>query len=461
MKAQRPFNFDEAVISQMENIRRIGLRRLHNRSEIDDFVQETILRAYAKRDQLRDETKFDRWIAVIARNLALDWNSALCRRGREEPIDELPDIPDERTPHDILEQKEERRELHQAMGRLNEDDREMLRARYFEDASYEELQEKYGLSYSAVGFRLHRAKARLRKILTSTAAAFIAAFAGFRRAAFAVGGVILMTKSTKIAVVIAAALIAGLLGVALSLKHAHDPPLLDDRERMETSGASELDETGQSPRIVKPTASTPEKSKQEAPTSTEPLQANEKLASNATEGTTQEMTENDYSEHDRTDMANIGVLPLITVKEVTYKPSDEDRQRREAIQKALLKMHALGHVSAAPRDGYAPWKSENGDETLFIAEDVFPAYDALKKEDKEIESRSTSTITDRFDTGRIIWLEDGTVLEYYRRRSDGFLMRQATLTNGDVKRWVAGPPPDLSGYTESRIRKMQDAWRDE
>ena len=116
MKAQRPFNFDEAVVSQMENIRRIGLRRLHNRGEIDDFVQETILRAYAKRDQLRDETKFDRWIAVIARNLALDWNSALRRRGREEPIDELPDIPDERTPHDALEEKEKREHLHRAMG---------------------------------------------------------------------------------------------------------------------------------------------------------------------------------------------------------------------------------------------------------------------------------------------------------------------------------------------------------
>ena len=214
------FNFDEAVISQMENIRRIGLRRLHNRGEIDDFVQETILRAYAKRDQLRDETKFDRWIAVIARNLAFDWNSALCRRGREEPIDELPDIPDERTPHDILEQKEERRELHQAMGRLNEDDREMLRARYFEDASYEELQEKYGLSYSAVGFRLHRAKARLRKILTSTAAALIAVFIGFRRAAL--GGILLMTKTMKIIVAAAVAAAGILIGGYLWLNNADD-----------------------------------------------------------------------------------------------------------------------------------------------------------------------------------------------------------------------------------------------
>ena len=168
MKTTDPFNFDEAAVLQMENIRRIGLRRLRNRSEIDDFVQETLLRAYAKRGQLRDEAKFDRWVAVIARNLAAEWN----RKRREQPIDEIPETPDFRTPHDALEEAEERQRLHRAMGRLNEDDREMLRARYFDEASYEELQERHGLSYSAVGFRLHRAKARLRKLLTSTAAAF-------------------------------------------------------------------------------------------------------------------------------------------------------------------------------------------------------------------------------------------------------------------------------------------------
>ncbi len=239
MKAQRPFNFDEAALSQMENIRRIGLRRLRNRSEIDDFVQETILRAYAKRDQLRDETKFDRWIAVIANNLARDWNSAFYRRGREEPIDELPDIPDERTPHDALEEEEERERLHKAMGRLNEDDREMLRARYFDEASYEELQERHGLSYSAVGFRLHRAKARLRKLLTSTAAAFIAAFAGMKRAAW--GGILLMTKTTKIVVGAAVAAAGILIGGYLWLNNA-------DAEREPIEGALTLEE--QSPRMT-------------------------------------------------------------------------------------------------------------------------------------------------------------------------------------------------------------------
>ena len=209
MNASNMFNFDEAAVSQMENIRRIGLRRLRNRGEIDDFVQETLTRAYAKRDQLRDEAKFDRWIAVIARNLAAEWNrNAFYRNEGEDATDEIPEAADYRTPHDALEEKEEREQLHRAMGRLNEDDREMLRDRYFDEASYQELQQKYGLSYSAVGFRLHRAKARLRKLLTSTAAAFAAAFAGFGRAAL--GGTLLMTKSTKIAVG-AAAVAAGVL----------------------------------------------------------------------------------------------------------------------------------------------------------------------------------------------------------------------------------------------------------
>ena len=209
MNASDKFDFDEAVLSQMENIRRVARRFLRNRSEVDDLVQETVLKAYAGRHRLRDAAKFDRWIAGIARNTAREWNRrAFYRNEREEPMDEVPETPDFRTPHDALEEKEEREQLHRAMGRLNEDDREMLRARYFDEASYEQLQQKYGLSYSAVGFRLHRAKARLRKILTSTAAAFAAAFAGFGRAAW--GGIALMSQTTKI-IVAAAAAAAGIL----------------------------------------------------------------------------------------------------------------------------------------------------------------------------------------------------------------------------------------------------------
>ncbi len=224
MSASDNFDFDAAVLSQMENIRRVARRCLRNPDEINDLVQETVLRAYAGRDRLRNEAKFNRWIAGIARNTALDWNRrALYRNEREAPMDELIELPDFRALrfkalHDALEEAEEREQLHRAMGRLNREDREMLRARYFDEASYGELQQKYGLSYSAVGFRLHRAKARLRKLLASTAAAFIAVFTGMKRAAW--GGMLLMAKTTKIVVGAAAAAAGILIGGYLWLNNA-------------------------------------------------------------------------------------------------------------------------------------------------------------------------------------------------------------------------------------------------
>ena len=90
MKSTDPFNFDEAaVLADGKYPTHRSAPPAQPAGEIDDFVQETLTRAYAKRDQLRDEAKFDRWIAVIARNLAAEWNrSAFYRNEREDAADE-------------------------------------------------------------------------------------------------------------------------------------------------------------------------------------------------------------------------------------------------------------------------------------------------------------------------------------------------------------------------------------
>ncbi|MDE0022621.1 MAG: sigma-70 family RNA polymerase sigma factor [Candidatus Poribacteria bacterium] len=301
MNASDKFDFDEAVLSQMENIRRVARRFLRNRNEIDDLVQETVLKAYASRHRLRDAAKFDRWIAGIARNTAREWNRrAFYRNEREEPMDEIPETPDFRTPHDALEEEEERKQLHRAMGRLNNDDREMLRARYFDEASYGELQQKYGLSYSAVGFRLHRAKARLRKLLTSTAAAFVAGFAGFRRAAW--GGTLLMSQTTKIAVGAAVAAAGILIGGYLWLNNA-------GAERESTESALTLEK--QSPRMTPLSAvkSTGGKSASDSPTiQSEAVQVDSEasaaaLVSNANHETTMAATAEAETEEDAAEEA--------------------------------------------------------------------------------------------------------------------------------------------------------------
>ncbi len=239
------FNFDKAALSQMENIRRIGQRKLRNRAELDDFVQETLLRAYSKRRQLRDTEKFDRWIAAIARNLAREWN----RKKREEPMEEPPELIDWRTPHDAVEEAERNRRLRRAMESLSPADRELLRARYMDEASYAELQAQHGLSYSAVALRIHRAKKRLRKILKSIGAALILVFGGFKRAAW--GGVLFVSNTTKVVVGTAAALaVVVALWMLLSGREALDEGSAPDAAQSPRLDVSPLRLEDQSPVVV-------------------------------------------------------------------------------------------------------------------------------------------------------------------------------------------------------------------
>lgn len=56
-------------------------------------------------------------------------------------------------------------DIHEAMGRLEPADREILALYYLEETSYEELMETLELKYDVVRTRLVRARQRLRKIM--------------------------------------------------------------------------------------------------------------------------------------------------------------------------------------------------------------------------------------------------------------------------------------------------------
>ena len=216
MKDRPLTDFDKTVLGQMEHIRAVGRRKLRNQNELDDFVQETIARVYANRSQLRDPAKLKQWIAGIARNVVNDWNRERYRKA-EQPLTDEAELLDERNPLDALEQAERNEQIRQAMNRLNPVDRDLLRGRYMDEESYAELQNRHGLSYSAVGIRLHRAKQRLKKILNGMKIALALTLVNLKRNAF--GGILLMTKSTKIVLGITAVLILALLGGYLWLEY--------------------------------------------------------------------------------------------------------------------------------------------------------------------------------------------------------------------------------------------------
>ena len=136
-----------------------------NAHDAEEVVQDAFLNAYQGLGQLEDATKFKSWLAEITRNCARQW----LRKQRDETvsINEVSEqiLQTEDPPDEQLMQLEQRELIRRTIETLPHKDREIARAFYLEGASYDELTNTHGLSYSAIASRLSRAKRQLSKRL--------------------------------------------------------------------------------------------------------------------------------------------------------------------------------------------------------------------------------------------------------------------------------------------------------
>ena len=176
-------SFERQLSTQIAMIRRIGRRMLRDADhDIDDFTQDVLLRAWANRRQLRETDRLSRWVAAIARNAARNR-----RRTRPRiPSADIYGLLDARPmASDELETTERWERLLNALGALDATNRELLIARYVEDATYEELQALHGLSYAALTSRIRRAKLQARRLVQAALGGVLATFPGKSERAFA------------------------------------------------------------------------------------------------------------------------------------------------------------------------------------------------------------------------------------------------------------------------------------
>jgi RNA polymerase sigma-70 factor (ECF subfamily) len=127
------------------------------RAEVDDLVQDIFLHAFRKLDTLRDRAAFGPWIAMIARNRAIDFH----RRSREtvEITDDLrgSNTSDARA-NEILE----------LIRSLPDAYRETLVLRLVEGMTGPEIAARTGLTPASVRVNLHRGMKLLRQKLGFT-----------------------------------------------------------------------------------------------------------------------------------------------------------------------------------------------------------------------------------------------------------------------------------------------------
>jgi len=127
------------------------------RAEVDDLVQDIFLHAFKKLHTLRDSAAFGPWIAMIARNRAVDFH----RRSRETV-----EITDELRGSDNQESKAA--EILELIRGLPEAYRETLVLRLVEGMTGPEIAGRTGLTAASVRVNLHRGMKLLREKLTLT-----------------------------------------------------------------------------------------------------------------------------------------------------------------------------------------------------------------------------------------------------------------------------------------------------
>lgn len=141
-----------------------------NRTEAEDLVQETCLRALRAMEGLRADSNIKSWLFTILRNIWLN----RVRQSRTAPEVGHTDLNENsasniadggRDPYAIYVSNIERERVEEAIQRLPLEFLEVILLREYEELSYEEIATLLNCPLGTVMSRLARARSRLRDLL--------------------------------------------------------------------------------------------------------------------------------------------------------------------------------------------------------------------------------------------------------------------------------------------------------
>jgi RNA polymerase sigma factor (sigma-70 family) len=143
---------------------REALRMLRHRDDAEEAVQEAMIRAWRARNACRVPAARTAWLLQITRREALRVAERRSRvRDREQPDSQEGELVSLLLSD--IDKVESRVSFDQALGLLQPHDRDLVRLRYAEDLTQEQVAARLDLPAGTVKVRLHRARERLRKAL--------------------------------------------------------------------------------------------------------------------------------------------------------------------------------------------------------------------------------------------------------------------------------------------------------
>ncbi len=138
----------------------VTMSMLGNRALAEEAVQQTFLNAWRKRDSFDASRSLAPWLYSIARRASIDLYR---RERRHEHAETQADHPADEV---RLEGTWEAWQLRTALEQLRPEDRDTLRAVYFEGLSHDETARRLDIAVGTVKSRVHRAQQRLAELLS-------------------------------------------------------------------------------------------------------------------------------------------------------------------------------------------------------------------------------------------------------------------------------------------------------
>ena len=147
----------------------VALRATGNLATADDLAQDTFLRAFRALTGWRREASFRTWIGRILQNRIRDW--ARSEKVDAEPVEAAKEI----AVHPVQERQLLDEEMLQALRRAYDEipagrQREVVRMRYIDGKSLEQIATALGLRVGTVKAHLFRGTTRLREMLAGSGA---------------------------------------------------------------------------------------------------------------------------------------------------------------------------------------------------------------------------------------------------------------------------------------------------
>ncbi len=159
--------FEALIAEHLPGLQARARQLCRARTDPDDLVQDTLMRAFRSREQLRDRSSVRSWLMSITMNTFLD--TLRRQRARPQPvsldIEPAAASTDDEPTEPLPWQRISAAALRSAIDQLPDDIRDTYRRFALDGQDYVAIAAAQGIPKATVGTRLMRARRKLRALL--------------------------------------------------------------------------------------------------------------------------------------------------------------------------------------------------------------------------------------------------------------------------------------------------------